>query len=619
MAKNKKEKFSLKDLGAALGQPLVGTSGEVDQSSAWDLPDHQRIPLQVLKLDDFVERYQTRPNDERMNLLLNATASADQHWQSLYDSLCGRVLSLAAVLEPAQSGKSVQRAIAIAEFRGYTRVGGFPGFWERLLPVMHPIYGVPYVPASSIKGAVKAWARSTNQADIDRLLGYLHRDKAAIATVEFLDAFPMQPCLKVDVATPQWKWDGDVVKYGPAPHQLLSLENLKLQIGLRQTSKGTIADVKTVMGWLEEALLQNGLGSRISAGYGRAGKVNGKTVAQIKPTNHYASRHSFEFWSQGMYGLTPPCKANHYEGVTEFRVTAVRGILRYWFRAIALGVFSPQHCQMLEQILFGTLEPKARHGHIRVSVCDLVETSGSKSTLHQVSGTIVLEATTPDELDLMEKLLCLATHVGGVGRGSRRPLHVNQDGNRRDLRGCYWQLTDSTMNLGCDAAQWSSFLMDLMCSLERVKSSAFDVLKQKEPKVYVEIEHLRQLAIGSPTRGDSRCQDVLNANARIYLLPVSSLKHPSKAGWENLGSRGSALDFLYKKGYKGKSKSGTHNEKVGGKLEVPSFVWITSNYPQDSSKSYQVVTIFGVNQEDRAKFCQDLADEHKKSIVEVKF
>ena len=604
---------------AALQQSLPDNPSDhaILEDGSWDdIPSNKRIPLQVLKLDDFVEGqlgYQGMTDDNRMRSLLKATASADKDWQPLYARLCDRVKSLAAVFETKDNGE-VNRAIVVATFPGYVRVGGFPGFWERLLPVMHPIYGIPYVPSSSIKGALRAWARNTGQPNIDRLLGYINGNSAAIAAVEILDAFPMQPCLKVDVATPQWKWDGEDVKYGTAPHQLLSLEKLKLQIGLCQTSRGTLDDVRTVMGWLEDALLNEGIGSRVSAGYGRTSKVNDKTAPSIRTENRFISRHKFEFWSQGMYGLTPPSRENQYEGETEFRVTAVRGILRYWFRAVALGLFPPAHCQMLEHILFGTLEPKARHGHFRISVSHLKEAVGNKTSPHHVEGTIVLEAKTQDELSLLEQLLKLATHLGGVGRGSRRSLHTNKDGNRTDLRGCYWQLLDTPMQLDCDADKWATLLTELGASFRKVKEIAFQEL---EPEECIELERFNTLSTGFP--GDSekgnRRQDVLNANARIYLLKTSTLKHPSKQGWDAPRSRGAALEFLYSSGYKGVSRNGQSNIEVGGALETPSFVWITSNHLQDLEKAYQVITVFGANQVDRAQFCSALKGKYTPPIL----
>lgn len=605
---------SLAQLKSLSSEVELPSDRDNSSDESWEMPSGKQIPLQVLKLDDFVqghEFYQRMKEEERTKTVLKNTATADKDWEPLYTGLCDRIKSLAATLGADNTG-NVQRAIVVAEFPGYTRVGGFPGFWERLLPVMHPVYGIPYVPASSIKGVLRAWARHMKQPNIDYLLGYLDSKKAAIAAVEILDAFPMKPCLKVDVATPQWSWEGEEVTYGPSPHPLLSLEKLQLQIGLCQTSRGKLNDVKIVMGWLEDALLTDGLGSRVSAGYGRASKANTKTTPTIKPI--HLSRHRFEFWSQGMYGITPPSKENNYTGETEFRATAVRGILRFWFRAVALGVFPPAQCQVLEHLLFGTLEPKARNGHTRISISYLEETPGDKETPHKASGAIVLEAKTQEELTLLQYLLRLATHLGGVGRGSRRPLHINQDGNRRDLRGCYWQLTEKEMQLASDPVAWNALLNDLRSVLRVVKDQAFAGLKPEE------LQHLQQfhrMAPGSPgdSRRGNRRQDVLNSNARIYLLKTSVMKLPSQSGWDAPRNRGAALEFLYTSGYKGVNQVDQGTAEVGGKLETPSFVWITSNYLQDSAQAYQVITVFGADQDDRAQFCRALKGKYQAPIL----
>ena len=90
-----------------------------------------------------------------------------------------------------------------AKFSWRLQVGGMRGFQELLLPVFHPIYGIPYVPASSLKGATRAWARqnNVNRDEINRLLGEIDE---GVGCVQILDAFPKAPCLNVDIANPQW-------------------------------------------------------------------------------------------------------------------------------------------------------------------------------------------------------------------------------------------------------------------------------------------------------------------------------------------------------------------------------------------------------------------------------
>ena len=614
MAKSKSSKQktgnSLADLAALLGTD----SGYVPTVSeeSWNIPQDVSIPLQVLKIN----HAKLVDNPEQVKQLLEETARADQGWDELYKALAARVESMAAVLSDGidENGQpKTKRAVVTATLPGYARVGGFPGFNERLLPVMHPVYGIPYVPASSIKGMMRAWARSSGQTNIDGLLGFLDGENAGMAKVQILDAFPVKHCLKVDVATPQWAWANNEVKYGPSPHSMLSLENVELKIGLCQTSKGTVGDVEIVLDWLGQALGCDGLGGRISAGYGRVEKVtvNGKRITIAKPSNRFISRHKFEFWSQGMYGINPPTNQNGYSGDTEFRASSVRGIIRYWFRAIALDLFPLEHCQTLEHLLFGTLEPKSRHGHIRVSLGDLKDTPGNKQNPHHVSGEIILECKTQAELTFLESLLKLATHLGGVGRGSRRPLHINMDGDRRDLRGCNWQLTDSKMQISYDIEEWIEIIEAVRSQLKTVKEEIFKALL---PDELSQLNRSRTLGTGSPgiaVRG-KRLQDVINSKTRIYLIKTPNIKLPPEMGWDSQKNRGSGLSLFYDSGYKGQNRDGDGNINVGGAFEIPSFVWITTNSPSGPENIYQVITVFGADQRDRKAFSDKVAGKVKK-------
>ena len=654
------KKLSLSDLGAYKSQldkispPLQKKTIVKKSPSAWQTPVGFRIPLQVLKLDDFsigqssnqflyqevfewqnvlvdflkiqrleerlseveecllstrnrefetilkrliskqkiiwndnshklaIEAEVAKLDDQRIRVVLEQVACADDSWQSLYTGLCQRTELLASEVDDG-SGNRI-KAIVTADFPWRVRVGGFQGFRERLLPAMHPIYGVPYIPASSIKGLVRSWAREQKESGIKHLLGYLEGSDASMAAVEFLDAFPTQPSLSSDVATPQWHWKGGLMAYGPAPHQLLSLQGLELKIGLTHTSRGKESDVLKVMQWLEKALLTTGLGSRSSAGYGVAKRVNNHFYSSEVQTADERT-YSFEIWSQGMYGSTPPAKSNNYQGVMEFRPSAVRGVLRYWFRAVALGLYSPMDCKQLEQTIFGAIEPKPIAGSVQISVLIDQEVDDD---IHQIKGSIRLKSKNSNHLQLMEKVLQLSSYLGGVGRGSRRPLHWN-DGI--GMRGCYWQLDSHQLN--CDRTQWHPFLSELNVAFR-------SAMKFSQP------------AVCDPGDSRQRYQDVINRNCQIYLVPDSSLIHPNQViDWQDknqLPLRGIALgEVLYNQNFKGVNQKKQGNEKVGGKLQVPSYVLIQSNHPKDDI-SYQVVTIFGTDNSERKAF----ADAIKK-------
>lgn len=527
-------------------------------------------PLQELH---FAEFGYDRKGEELVQPVLKAAVEAEKTCEDIYKKLADRTEKLA--------GK--EEFILKVSFNWRVRVGGTRGFRELLLPVFHPVFGIPYIPASSLKGAARSWARSSQGQDIKKiqeLLGMLEGSEAKAAKVEILDAFPTKPCLSVDVATPQWHWQNDRVKYDPKPHPLLSMEQPQLRIGLRPTSKGTADDVLVVKEWLKNAL-KTGIGSRVSSGYGRAlGAEASSTHSQV---------YNFELWTQGMYGSEPPSKENEYQGKAEFRPTAIRGILRYWFRAVALGLYDSKSCQKLEDELFGNL---GKPGQISIStVVNSKENPSPSKEPYFYNGRICLEASSHKSLQLASKLLILASHLGGVGRGSRRPLHLL---NGR-MRGCHWEIQASDLPLECDAKAWQNFFYELREAFKNVRSPLGNHI------VYP----------GSPKQ---RQQDVLDENAQIWLLRTPKLKPDDVKNWSKNGDsqlvKGNGLNLLYSSGnFKGKNIQKVGNDLVGGDLGTPSYVWIKSIFP-DSNNSYQVVTIIGAEDSDRQAFVQALQKQN---------
>lgn len=555
--------------------PFAKTLDSVKKKNENDAHNRSLIEKEILNLDD-----------QRIRIVLGKTADADSNWTSLYEQLNQRVESLACEIIDEITGKP-RRAIVSVCYPWRVRVGGLQGFRERLLPAMHPIYGIPYVPAASIKGILRAWATENNKDDVDinHLLGFLDGEKASLAAVEILDAFPTAPSLDVDVATPQWQWQGHEVKYAPSPHQILSLHHFTIHIGLTYTSRGKQKDVQVVMGWLERAMFDSGLGSRVSAGYGLASQVNG--ITKTKETSSLQSEHDFELWSQGIYSVSDQI---------ELRSVAIRGVLRYWFRAIALSFCSPQECKGFEAALFGSLDAslnankKPTQGSIRISV-DLEEISAQhNNSPYYAKGRIYLESTNRGHLTLIKYILKLAMHLGGIGRGARRPLHWNSG----QLRGCHWQPTSPGESLGYSLDDWQKMLSNLqdicrgICNQRSFFSKPGDC---------------------SPGDTKHRYQDVLNKNARIFLIKADNMQHPKNIPdnqWTNQGKKlavlGPGLDFWYKSGFKG----GTGNSLVGGKLNTPSFVWIQSSNLDNPTDAYQVLTLFGVDHPERQKFLKAL-------------
>ncbi len=525
-------------------------------------------PLQALNIAEF--GYDKR-GEELTQPVLAAAATADQTCQTIYTKLKHRTELLAG-----NSGITFP-----VSFSWRLRVGGTRGFRELLLPAFHPVFGIPYIPASTLKGATLAWARSHHEAEtevLNELFGMLEGRQAKAARVEFLDAFPTQPCLSVDVATPQWHWKNNQVEYKPEPHPLLSLAQPQILIGLRPTAIGTADDVQMVKAWLAAAL-KAGIGSRVSSGYGRA--------LDQQPQFPHSQSYNFELWTQGIYGSDTQ--------QSEFRATAVRGLLRYWFRAFALGIYTPTVCQTLEDTIFGKL---SQWGQLSLStLCN----PPTRSNPDLYTGKIVLEARDQKILHLVERLLKLTAHLGGVGRGSRRPLHVV---NGR-MRGCHWSVDDTDMPLAYDTQAWQDFFKQLRQAFKAVEAPLGNYTCD-------------------PGKPKHRKQDTLDRQAQVWLVQSDEQISPDQVtDWtlegDNLEVRGTALNLLYGDDqFKGKSQENPGNANVGGALGTPSFVWIKSIFPDDALP-YQVVTLFGVKQNDRLRLAKALNQLKRQGRAKLVF
>lgn len=151
----------------------------------------------------------------------------------------------------------------------------------------HHTLGSPYLPGSSVKGMVRAWASQwtddeTKDTDqIDRIFG--KQDK--VGTVIFMDALPISNVqLKADIMTPHYSpyYQAelkDVEKYPPAdwysptpiPFLVVS-KGATFQFGIVPRNQGCEQckmDCQTAKKWLTEALQWIGAGAKTAVGYGR--------------------------------------------------------------------------------------------------------------------------------------------------------------------------------------------------------------------------------------------------------------------------------------------------------------------------------------------------------------
>lgn len=141
----------------------------------------------------------------------------------------------------------------------------------------HHTLGTPYLPGSSIKGLVRAWAESESEADpdlVNRLLGG-REPKRSAGTICFLDALPIaQVGLEIDVLTPHYAaWSdgdppGDWRSPIPVPF-LVTAAKQRFVFAVIPSRGSTPADIDVVFRWLTQALEWEGAGAKTAVGYGR--------------------------------------------------------------------------------------------------------------------------------------------------------------------------------------------------------------------------------------------------------------------------------------------------------------------------------------------------------------
>ena len=308
-----------------------------------------------------------------------------------------------------------------------------------------------YIPASGIRGVVRAWAKNRFHLDskmekrMEELLGYQDNDIIKAGKIQFLDAWPQEPTqLSLDIVNPQEKFQ--IFHQGQStPLSLYTLGNGEDKVSVTVAIRGVYPhansdDVEEVWGWVVQALSFYGIGSRTASGYG--GISYSETVPPQPNPSHKVKEFHFQLYGQGNAGP---------DGETmELRPTHWRGWLRSWILRFLLGVMSLENAQKTLAELLGIIEPKSRQGLLRLSMLkgkSWKEESASSPDFYCWQGKLILSVPQQDEEILTKIILPIisfAVMVGGVGRGSRRPLHVfwmkTKNSDREASRGTYLRL-----------------------------------------------------------------------------------------------------------------------------------------------------------------------------------
>lgn len=525
------------------------------------------------------------------------------------------------------------------------RVGGHRGPESILLPAFDAL-GMPHIPASTLRGIARKQAiieklpANLNYADPDAVtsawkkadlevaewFGHLDADKANQACkVVFFDAYPVPSRtdksggLTVDMANNIWSWSerGDHLDYAPNPNPFLSLKEPIFLIGIRAASTVKTEDreklIEQVKRWLTTGL-KSGAGSQINTGYGcllRAGESdrNMREFCRVEFGVEGQLIHGRQKFTQWQWND----RRNEYQmrgqAEAEVRPVAFKSMLRYWFRAFALGITSLENVKTWEGKLFGSLSTKGS-GWVQVGILEgqLVQAeprsnfSGKDDKCGEQSGILTLShSSEPDAQDikqqktvekLFKNLTWLMFNLGGIGQGARRPCYSRKTRDRAPwYRG-------STFFIDSDDAFWKT--PDDLKGLQK--------LYQSRIKDFADaLKALNQDGRNAPTAptaisGD-RWREAVDANCKIMVC----------GGEEDYG-KPYALAVLHSQELKVTDRRGekTYDGNlcgIVGREVKPSPVWIAD------LGDYQVVTVFGATHDPRKCYVDTLKKKASEFAV----
>lgn len=171
---------------------------------------------------------------------------------------------------------------------------------------LHHIYGIPYIPASALKGVVRSWViingyegKEEDALSDPRFCDWFgcpgelvieekdgkkrkyptYYKEARKGKLVFFDVFPLKaPQIKADVMNPHFgPYYSDKTGntppadyHNPIPVFFLTVENTPLQfiLGSDTETLKQILKEKTVFDWLKDALQNHGIGAKTAVGYG---------------------------------------------------------------------------------------------------------------------------------------------------------------------------------------------------------------------------------------------------------------------------------------------------------------------------------------------------------------
>lgn len=472
-----------------------------------------------------------------------------------------------------------------------------------------------YIPASAIRGIVRAWAKTQGiQLRMQELLGKQEDNTITSGKIEFLDAWSETPTkLALDITNPQENFQvyhKSDEQGKPLPLYTLGNghDSVQVTVAIRgiPNTQVTETDVDEVWGWVQQALSFYGVGSRTASGYGQI-----KPAQKINldwPEGYQVQEFGFSLYSQGCHGPSSQ---------KELRPSHWRGWLRSWTLRCLLGVMSKDNAQLTLEELFGTLESnsggRSKQGKVRIEMLRgsqqqfWGDRSSDQLDFYAWKGRLQISAPTGTLELIILPIVKFAVSVGGVGRGWRRPLHIfMMDIKDRETR----------EKIGERAASRGTYLTLLYREESGVKNFALPLKPQIWQETYKQWQESIQKAY--PDRYLYVSQ---NPEAEVFSLETCGIYFVSGPTQEPLdkdnlkwaisnatATRGKGMDKIYNSQYK-------RNPDVGGDAARGNAhcSWVSiKRVPVKDAGTKEIVCLFMGGQTPqsnhlRADFLRDLA------------
>lgn len=334
-------------------------------------------------------------------------------------------------------GDDIQTQDAEISWRFITNSGQDAG-------VIRPVIGargLPFYPGSSMKGAFRQACKKRLPDRVDRYCG----DRATLlpGILRFHGSYPTSAAWTknlVDIVHPQQGWQVQSVdtthKDGGAFAQI-SLYQPRLRFGISSTIELPEAEWKEIWN-IWNVALSNGIGCRVSAGYGKP---------MVKPESALYTR---VLTGQGTASML-------INKIPEFRPNIFRSALRGHALRIFGGLTDADTANAIVNQLFGGIQPDAVWGLLGMEFRQLENFDPKRHGRqgHQYHYTVkgemtwcLTQAIESEKEDALKKLVFslmrFAMLLGGFGKGWRRVDHRKfyDNENYDKLIGCHWTWRD---------------------------------------------------------------------------------------------------------------------------------------------------------------------------------